>query len=188
MHYTKIILLFLFFVTTLTSCIKKENKSLSEAKFFDLKGFMEQEISTLQKNKASLHSITRLGEEVSDSTSQVVEWEKQLGIFKSFDINKNAYLTQYSADSIWNKDKSIYHLVYESTNPKLNVSSLQIMVNAQDHSPILIKIASSKDAFFFKEDLLYSYQPGKGYGIIGKRKPLFSEEIDIEIAGEIKIP
>jgi len=188
MHYTKKILFYFLFISTLTSCIKKENTALSEAKFFDLKGFMEQEIANLQKNKAILHSTTRLGEEVSDSTTLIVDWEKQLGIFKSFDINKNAFLSQYSADSIWNKDKSVYHLVYESNNPKLTVSSLQIMVNAQDHSPILIKIASSKDAFFFKEDLLYSYQPGRSYGIIGKRKPLFSDEIDIEIAGEIKLP
>jgi hypothetical protein len=188
MHYTKTIILYFLIVASLSSCIKKENTALLEAKFFDLKGFMEKEISSLQKNNAILHSTTRLGEEVSDSTTLIVDWEKQLGIFKSFDINKNAFLSQYSADSIWNKDKSVYHLVYESNNPKLTVSSLQIMVNAQDHSPILIKIASSKDAFFFKEDLLYSYQPGSSYGIIGTRKPLFSEEIDIEIAGEINLP
>ena len=75
------------------SCSKQ--KDFTEKKYFDLKGFSENLIAYLQKEKPEVRKVWQLASKEETKRTKLIDWEKELALFVEADLNKKAFLTSY---------------------------------------------------------------------------------------------
>ncbi len=75
------------------SCSKQ--KDFTEKKYFDLKGFSENLIADLQKEKPEVRKVWQLASKEETKKTKLIDWQKELALFVDADLNKKAFLTSY---------------------------------------------------------------------------------------------
>ena len=83
--------------------------SLKVKKYFDLKGFMQEEVKRLSGREAFTKSLYVNGE--TETKSEVkIDLDKELDIFSESDINRPAWSDKYKVDSLFNEQKELLAL------------------------------------------------------------------------------
>ncbi|WP_428660778.1 hypothetical protein [Runella sp.] len=113
--------------------------------YFDLKGFIETQITELNKRKPLVNKEMALGEEKENKQTTEIDWRQELELFIQADLNKKAYQLSYT---IAQPTSTTY--VYTLKNgEKLPVKSLKIVVDEVSKQPKLI------EALLQEENRLY---------------------------------
>jgi hypothetical protein len=143
----KVIGLFLFLAAlSILSCDSevKDNRS-NEKTFYDLAGFINQQVLELNKLKPTVTKMTRMGTESNQIETSDIDWQKELELFSQADINKPAFRQSYS---ISRTDSSTF-LYVSKEGDRLPIRRLQIVVDSTN-SPL------SVEAFIKSENKLYT--------------------------------
>ncbi|MCE7043697.1 hypothetical protein [Dyadobacter sp. CY312] len=143
----KIVGLFLFLaVFLILSCDSKvEDDQNNEKIFYDLAGFVNQQVSELNKLKPAVTKMTIMGVESNQIETSDINWQKELELFSQADINKPAFRQSYSVSR---PDSSTF-LYVSKEGDRLPIRRLQIVVDSTN-APLVV------EAFIKSDNKLYT--------------------------------
>lgn len=119
----------------LSSCDSAQERQSKVMTYYDLKGFIESQVSSLNKEKPEVRKIMSVSGKNETRTSRDMDWKKELELFVQADINKPAYSKSYSIT----KPDSLTVVYTLSTSESLPVRYLKIEMDKNSGMPILIQ-------------------------------------------------
>jgi hypothetical protein len=143
--FMKHLFLFLFSCILLVNCTNPADTDAVQS-YFDLKGFIEQQITELNKRRPLVSKEMTLGSQNENTQTNDIDWSRELELFIQADLNKQAYQLSYT---ISQPNAATYLYVLKS-GEKLPVKSLKIEVDEVSKQPKLI------EAVLEEENRLYN--------------------------------
>ncbi|RDB02347.1 hypothetical protein DVG78_29160 [Runella aurantiaca] len=113
--------------------------------YFDLKGFIEKQISELNKRKPLVNKEMSLDDKQEHKQTNEIDWRQELELFTQADLNKQAYQLSYT---ISQPTTSTYVYTLKS-GETLPVKSLKIVLDEVSKQPKLV------EALLQEENRLY---------------------------------
>ncbi|TAG54031.1 MAG: hypothetical protein EAZ29_05000 [Runella slithyformis] len=93
--FMKQILISAVFLMLLGAC--QSNSEADQTKtYYDLKGFLEQQIKLLNAQKPQILKQTTMGNTSDRQTTSAIDWAKELELFMQTDLNKSAFKLSYT--------------------------------------------------------------------------------------------
>lgn len=147
-------------------------------RFFDLKGYVEQQATLLQQKQPSIKKTITSGSIEETKILQDIDWTKELGLFTKSDINKPSWADKYSIDSIA-KEGGFMLLQYKAQDPDLATRQLDIELKGEVvHSVFVINQVTNA---IYQSQQYLTYIPQKGYTIKKKQAVQLMDKDDYEI-------
>ncbi|PHI19570.1 hypothetical protein CEQ90_11895 [Lewinellaceae bacterium SD302] len=149
----------------------------SKKEFFDLAGFVDQEIETLNLAKRTITKKVTIDGKSEEKKLDATDFTNDLDLFRKADINKPAWIEKYRIETVGN-DTS-----YIATDSSLRTRHLQVLRNENNEvQRIEIKRRSGNVLSSGSQEL--SYHKDSGYRI-------YSRQIgdlvgDAEVSVEVK--
>ncbi len=140
--------------------------------FFDLKGYMSQQVEGLKASKPRVKKRVSINGKSEEQLSDHINFEEELAIFMNSDINKPAWSDKYSKDSSF-AGGQLQNIRYLAKEENLKTQMLQVSFSGGVVSKIELKNRASA-AIVTAEEVM-TYTPGKGYSIIYKEIPVLAE-------------
>lgn len=95
MHYRFLTFIAAVLFLSLVSCRPEEARDDAPKVYYDLKGFIENQIVYLNEKKPEVSKTALLGSKREVSKTREVDWKKELELFIQADINKPSYRQSY---------------------------------------------------------------------------------------------
>ncbi len=162
----------------LAACQQGTRNAQTPPSFFDLKGYMEQQIAANEQYSAIQKTVRIDGEEESKKLSDI-GWKADLTAFSRADINKPAWLEKYRVDTLLEGGMKI---VYTAMEDKLITRKMTISFARDVVEEIIVEQQNHNEVYTADKKLVYQAQ--KGYSMQTKQKAPFSEARDYEVRVE----
>jgi hypothetical protein len=108
--------------------------------YFDVKGFMSQQISALNIRKPLVNKQMNVNGEQEQKSTTEIDWAKELDLFIQSDLNKPAFQSSYETTQ-----PDAYTFVYKlKSSEKLPVKSLTIRIDEKYKQPAHIEAVISE--------------------------------------------
>lgn len=103
---------------------------------------------------------------------QIKNWEEELQLFKTLDINKSAYSGKFIVDSNYQKStedghKEFLYIQYTSKDSIIPIKSYLVVL--REGKVIRIKATKKESSPVFKSRLEFAFVPDSGYSISGSQ-------------------
>jgi len=95
MNYRFLTIVSAIFLFSLVSCREEETRDDAPKAYYDLKGFVENQIVYLNEKKPEVSKTAVLGTKREVSQTREMDWKKELELFIQADINKPSYRQSY---------------------------------------------------------------------------------------------
>ncbi|WP_229206854.1 hypothetical protein [Dyadobacter crusticola] len=188
-HATALYFFILLFTTIMTSCDQQRADENAIKRYFDLKGFVENQIVYLNEKKPEAMKSAKLDGELQTVKSRDIDWKKELELFIQADINKPSYAQSYN---VVRKDSSTYEYRLRE-NADLPVRYLKIVTDSTIQSPVkVLAVLQSHNRIYESEkqieltciekDNLWQVS---AYSVKGYQKLIFMEPKHFEISSRI---
>lgn len=182
--------LYIFMCLTMLSACRESVTDPNEKKaYYDLKGFVENQIVYLNEKKPKVAKTVQLDGKKELRVGIETNWKKELELFAQADINKPAYNKSYS---VTRSDSSVYeYKIREGEN--LPVRYLMIKVDSATQQPVLVKaLLRSENRIYSSEKLIELTSSRRnnllevsGYSVKGYQKLLFMDRKSFDITAKI---
>jgi len=133
--FSSLVCLFAGIIFLLTSCDSPQERQSKVKNYYDLKGFIETQISMLNQEKPEVTKMMKVSDKQETRSSKDVDWKKELELFSQADINKPAYSKSYEIEKP-DSATVIYTLKKEETLP---VRYVKIILDKKSGNPISIQ-------------------------------------------------
>ena len=181
------ILYVLLFLTSCDSAQERESKVMT---YYDLKGFIESQVSSLNKEKPEVTKIMGVSGKNETLTSRNMDWKKELELFVQADINKPAYSKSYAIT----KPDSLTVLYKLKTEESLPVRYLKIEMDKISGTPVVIQaLLRSENKLYQSEkniEMHGSFQSGKWrletYTIKGYQKLATMDKKSFDVSAKVR--
>lgn len=130
----------------LSACREAATDTNEKKAYYDLKGFVENQIVYLNEKKPKVTKTVQLDGKKELRAEIETDWKKELELFAQADINKPAYRNSYS---VTRSDSAVYEYKIKQ-GENLPVRYLMIKVDSATQQPVLIK------ALLRSENRIYS--------------------------------
>lgn len=157
--------------TAFASCSNKLSNSAtspSSTTYFDLSGYMDQEIARLSGSPILIDKFVAINGETEQKKVAIKNWSNELAAFKEADINKPSWVESYSVDS------TAKQIIYTSTDPSLKTKKITILFNENgDIQSLEIEnqienwIYNAQEKLFYAPDSLYEIVKDQHIRIVG---------------------
>lgn len=174
---------FFFFSACTDPTQSSEDVAAKEAHFFDLKGFIQNDVNELIKQNSRLDKTVKIGDKNEKQLVEQPDWKNELKVFEDSDINKVAWFDKYE------EQISEHSIVYLTTDSTLKTKRLQIDFkgkadkNSKDVKSVII-INNTKNVLYQSSEFL-TYIPKNNISIIRNQKVRTGDDETIEIRGKI---
>ena len=181
--------LFVICLLVLSSCREEETDPNEKKTYYDLKGFVDNQIVYLNEKKPKVTKTVQLGGKKEVRAEIETDWKKELELFVQADINKPAYRNSYS---IIRSDSSVYEYRIKE-GEKLPVQYLMIKVDSATQQPVSVKallrsenkIYSSEKSIELTSSRRNSLLEVSAYSVKGYQKLLFMNRKSFDITAKI---
>jgi len=148
--------------------------------FFDLAAYIDSEAARLKKLENFSKATTVNGVSESQQIDTINAFE-ELTIFRNSDINRIAWIDQYTIDSTFSRKGRLEQLRYTTSNEDLRTRELTIYYIDEVVSEIRILNKASSAITSSQQTLLYN--PTKGYSIESRQKLVTAapREVKVEV-------
>ncbi len=171
----KILLISLFFV----SC--KQEKQITNKKYFDLKGFSESIIAELEIRKPEIKKVWQIGSLKETKSTKDIDWVKELSLFVDADLNKSAFVNSYSINE---SSKGINYKLKPTES--LLVKSMKVEnLEEKNSKQIIIETSTSNYLFKTNSKMMIKTKNGKlqEYSVYSIQKLFLSKPDTSSIKG-----
>lgn len=173
-------LLFLLF----TACSNPEQKAPSGL-FFDLKSFIDKQITVLSQQKPVVDKQVGLNNEKQKQTTRDIDWSRELELFLQADINKAAYQASYQTV----RPDSLTYEYRLKPGEKLPVRYLRIEVDSVSGQPRLVQATLTTKNYLYESvrNLELQAQAGKlqTYYIEGFQQLIWLDRKPFMVSGKV---
>jgi ABC-type uncharacterized transport system auxiliary subunit len=178
----KKIISLLIFCALLSAC-NEEVKENQTKKYFDLKGLIERQIKTLNKQKPVVQKTILMSENSENQVVKTIDWAKELELFIQADLNKPAFIQSYQVDS---SSTGVKYTLKETEN--LPVKYLNITKVGADEMNIEALVNNENYLYETERHLKLSLKNNQvtDYQISGFQKIVFGDKKNFKINGVIK--
>lgn len=153
-------------LVALSSCQQEKVRDLQDA-YFDNPAFFEAEIKRLNQSKMGAIKQLKAGESQGQARVSVIDWAKELEIFRQIDLNKAVYSGKFQVNNYSNEQLGITSL--DRIQDNINIVSYTKAIDLS--SKIIWLEATKKDVSIFTETTTHwRYVPDSGYTIRGEEK------------------
>ena len=189
MHYRFLTIVAAALFFSLVSCQKEETRDGAPKAYYDLKGFIENQIVYLNEKKPEVSKTAILGGKREASKTHEVDWKKELELFVQADINKPSYRQSYEV--IQNGPLQYEYRIKPGND--LPVAYLKIDTDSVLKQPLRVEVlirASNKVYNSEKKLVLNAAKRNNlpeinSYDVSGYQKLIFVEKKVFSIHGEI---
>ncbi len=161
----KITALFLLLLAALAGCqpvAETTEEKDSELLFFDLKGYMQQEIKRLEQAQPNVNKTVAINDKTETKELSGLNYNRELEIFINADINRQDWFDKYRADSTF-QDNQLTAIQYTALAETLRTRLLKLDFQNGAISKIYIENGGKNMAAGSAQQL--TYEPGMGYHI-----------------------
>lgn len=138
----------LCFLLALTSCQTPAETSTEPNAYYDVKGFVQNQIQLLSQQQPTIEKTMVVGQDQEKRTTKEVDWKKELELFLQTDINKSAFRLSYATQR---PDSLTYEYTIQ-TEEELPVRFLKVTLDKDGGKPSLIEAKiSSKNKLYESE-------------------------------------
>ena len=181
--------LFVICLLVLSGCREEETDPNEKKTYYDLKGFVDNQIVYLNEKKPKVTKTVQLDGKKEVRAETETDWKKELELFAQADINKPAYRNSYS---IIRNDSSVYEYRIKE-GEKLPVQYLMIKVDSATQQPVSVKallrsenkIYSSEKSIELTSSRRNSLLEVSAYSVKGYQKLLFMNRKSFDITAKI---
>lgn len=103
--------------------------------YYDLKSYIEQQISQLQKQQPTVVKQAGFGDDQEHQTTKAIDWSRELDLFLQADINKQAYQSSYQKS----QPDSLTYEYSLKPGENLPVKRLRVELDSATRQPRLVK-------------------------------------------------
>lgn len=173
-----------------SACQTPAEKSDQPPVYYDVKGFVENQIQLLNQQKPTVAKTMVVGSEEEKRSTNEVNWQRELELFVQADINKPAYRQSYATAR---PDSLTYEYTIQSQED-LPVRYLKIVLDKPNGQPTLIeaRILAQNKLYESEKNLLMRCAQRSGdwrllsYQIKGFQELVISDRKPFEVRVEIK--
>jgi hypothetical protein len=170
-----------------TSATKQADK-----KYFDLIQFTDNQVHELYRQKLQVKKKIFLDGQTDQITSDTLNWEKELALFREADINSPSLRDSY--DIL--EDKIRHTITYTAKESKLKVKEIKLVFDEQNQVDV-VNVKQVK-IFFSEDNQLYEVQRDlsmelknnllAAYSIKGFQKVILKDSLVYEISATVNQP
>ncbi|OJJ21145.1 hypothetical protein BKI52_11290 [marine bacterium AO1-C] len=174
----------LVFILGLAACENPNQTNNASKTYFDLRGFMQTQITYLKKNNPKVKkTILNEGKPMTKDVT-IKDWEKELRMFVNADINKAALIGTYTTKKNGNS------VTYTSKESKNTVQSMTVALDdSKKQAKSIVIVAGNENLLFSSGTQLKLYCKKAvndqysiaGYEIKGFQKIIMREKRPYEI-------
>lgn len=168
----------------LFSCVGEISNEIDQDPYFDLKGFVEENIQKLDSVQVAKVSQVQGDQKEVTVVYSKQDWEEEFSIFKEADINKASMLQSYKTTS---SDELLVHEALPDSKEK--VKYIKVAYDNGSVSSVSIKIED--DNLFYSTTTMAAIYVNNATKLIDKyaiettQKIWFLDENDMKIEGKI---
>ncbi len=174
----------------LSACQTPAEKSDEPPVYYDVKGFVENQIQLLNQQKPTVAKTMVVGSDEEKRSTNEVNWQRELELFVQADINKPAYRQSYA---IARPDSLTYEYTIQ-TQEDLPVRFLKVVLDKPNGQPTLIeaRILAQNKLYESEKNLLMRCAQKSGdwrvasYQIKGFQELVISDRKPFEVRVEIQ--
>lgn len=134
------------------SKIKSNNKAL-----FDLNALIQQDIDSLQQNNCGCIKTIVAVDNKEQITQDTINWNKEMQLLLSCDINKPKWIEYFKVDSLDSK------VIYTTENNKIPIK--RMTVHYSNNEVVEVEIKKQQQSILLKNITYINYYPKKGFEI-----------------------
>ncbi|WP_229215151.1 hypothetical protein [Dyadobacter bucti] len=127
-------LVFVLMAATLMSCENSEVERNDVKYYYDLKGFINNQIIVLNEKKPKVTKDLIIDGHKEVSTTNDVDWKKELELFIQSDLNKPSYQQSYT---VVRADSLSYEYILKP-GEDLPIRHLDIKLDSATHQPVAV--------------------------------------------------
>ncbi len=166
---------FIVLLFCLSSCSQEEANRGKVYFYYDLKGFLKQEASRLNKDSNLINKQITKNDETEKRKVKITDWQKELDLFINSDINKPAWKDSYQVQKFPQK------IVYVAKDEDLKTRRIEIKFVNNKVIQIIIDNLVDNYLYTSKEHLVYNSKTN--YIIDKYQKVLLIGENNYQILG-----
>ncbi|GAB4395145.1 MAG: hypothetical protein OHK0053_00350 [Microscillaceae bacterium] len=169
------LLLGLAYLSVIAGCEHRPPLGESQQDFYDVKGFLDQQIQAL--NTLKMRVKKQSGESRISSPRAIKDWAQELSLFTSAHINRPIFDGAYTVKETL---KPVRKLVYTAKDPKLTTREIEIIFSAAQ-LPDTIRFLYQKKSWFYdserKMEMIFARSPSQkarlaSYKVVGFQKSI----------------
>lgn len=172
------------FLFLLAACSPPQQVKQTNA-YFDLKGFLARQITTLNAQKPLVSKTVLVGEQPETHQTRQVDWVKELELFEQADLNKPAYVSSYFTEEI-SKTTTTYRL---KSGEDLPVQYLEVIKDENTGQPLKMKATLRTKNYLYESERNLSLTARNGqlteYGIEGFQQLFYGDPEPFHLEGRI---
>jgi hypothetical protein len=172
----------IFISLLLVGCTESSNENTPKY-YYDLAGFINQQISQLTASKPLTQKNLLIGDKTETIQTKDIDWMKELELFLQADLNKQSYQLSYDKDSTQNT--VVYQL---KKGEKLPVKTLKIEFD-EEKSPKHIEALMQVENYLYKSEkhILMDLEKKqlKSYQIKGCQELFVGTKKDFKVSGNL---
>jgi hypothetical protein len=171
-------------ITAMLFCAcAKNDRRINTTKAFDLPGYLDSEILALGARPRIVEKTLREDEALRESVDTVLDWEKELEIFRGYDLN-----SARSGEFRLNTDSSMDLSIETWYNTDSTAELQELMITRRRGHIELLQLRTRNTGRIRDRHSVLSYQPRKGYGLRMSEKYIWGEPHVTEIFAQIIDP
>lgn len=174
---------------SLLACHQEETRDDAPKSYYDLKGFIENQIVYLSEKKPEVSKTAILGNKREVSVTREMDWKKELELFAQADINKPSYRQSYEVI----RNGPLHYEYRLKPGNDLPVAYLKIDTDSVLKQPMRVealirtknKIYNSEKKLVLNAQKRNSLLEINSYEVNGYQKLIFVEKKEFGIRGQI---
>lgn len=165
----------------LISC--NQEKEILNKKYFDLKGFSESLILSLENQKPEVLKTWQIGKQKETKTTKDIEWAKELSLFVEADLNKSAFVNSYEVSENQN---IINYKLKKSESLPVKMMTIETLTE-NDSKQISVETSSSNYLFKNSSEIKMKTKNGKlqAYSVFSIQKLFLSKPDTSFVEGQL---
>ena len=173
----------------LMSCENSEVEGNDEKYYYDLKGFINNQIIILNEKKPKVSKELIMDGHKEVSTNNDVDWKKELELFIQSDLNKPSYRQSYT---VVRADSLSYEYILKP-GEDLPVRHLNIKLDQTMHQPVAVKALLKSENKIYTSEKNISLTCTKrenlleisSYSVAGYQKLAFMKKKSFNVSAKI---
>jgi hypothetical protein len=174
---------------SLSACNEPASDPNAKKTYYDLKGFIENQVVYLNETKPKVTKTVRLNGKKEVRSDYKTDWKKELELFTQADINKPAYRNSYI---VVRSDSAVYEYKVKA-GENLPVRYLIIKVDSATQQPLSVKALIQAENKIYNSEKLIELTCRKSnnllgvsaFSVKGYQKLLFVDKKSFDITSKI---